>query len=159
MSAASKPRGSAPARRSPSTMRIARTTSTRTSSSPPTTERPGSRPRVICRTTTARSASSARIRATPRLLFAGTEFGAYVSFDRGEHWTLLESNLPTVRVDDIQIHPREHDLILGTHGRSLWVLDDITPLEQLAQARTSELTLFDMRPSISWRRFGPTNAQ
>ena len=102
------------------------------------------------------------VREDPRnasLLFAGTEFGAYVSFDRGEHWTLLKSNLPTVRVDDIQIHPREHDLILGTHGRSLWVLDDITPLEQLAQARTSELTLFDIRPSISWRRFGPTNAQ
>jgi hypothetical protein len=102
------------------------------------------------------------VREDPRnnsLLFAGTEFGAYVSFDRGEHWTLLASNLPTVRVDDIQIHPREHDLILGTHGRALWILDDITPLEQLAQARTSELTLFDLRPSISWRRFGPTNAQ
>jgi photosystem II stability/assembly factor-like uncharacterized protein len=102
------------------------------------------------------------IREDPRdtnLLFAGTEFGAYVSFDRGEHWTLLKSNLPTVRVDDIQIHPREHDLILGTHGRSLWVLDDITPLAQLPQARASEVTLFDIRPAISWRRFGPTNAQ
>src|SRR5205814_1231523 len=49
------------------------------------------------------------VREDPRntkLLFAGTEFGAYASFDRGEHWTLLKSNLPTVRVDDIQIHPR-----------------------------------------------------
>ena len=95
----------------------------------------------------------------PNLLFAGTEFGAYASFDRGEHWTLLRSNLPTVRIDDIQIHPRDHDLILGTHGRALWVLDDITPLEQLAEARKSELMLFDIRPVISWRRFGPTNAQ
>jgi len=93
------------------------------------------------------------------LLFAGSEFGAYVSFDRGEHWSLLASNLPTVRVDDIQIHPREHDLILATHGRSLWVLDDITPLEQLAPARSTELTVFDIRTATSWRVFGPTNAQ
>jgi hypothetical protein len=93
------------------------------------------------------------------LLFAGTEFGAYVSFDRGEHWSLLASNLPTVRVDDIQIHPRERDLILGTHGRSIWILDDLTPLEQLAPARSTELTLFDIRPATSWRMFGPTNAQ
>jgi len=102
------------------------------------------------------------VREDPRntkLLFAGTEFGAYASFDRGEHWTLLKSNLPTVRVDDIQIHPRERDLILGTHGRSLWVLDDITALEQLADARESDLVLFDIRPATSWRRFGPTNAQ
>jgi photosystem II stability/assembly factor-like uncharacterized protein len=110
-----------------------------------------------------RNNGSARvIREDPRngdLLFTGTEYGAYVSFDRGGHWALLKANLPAVRVDDIQIHPREHDLILATHGRSLWVLDDITPLEQLEQARTSELTLFDLRPAISWRRFGPTNAQ
>jgi photosystem II stability/assembly factor-like uncharacterized protein len=102
------------------------------------------------------------LREDPRnasLLFAGTELGAYVSFDRGEHWALLKSNLPTVRVDDIQINPREHDLILATHGRSLWVLDDITPLEQLTQARASDATLFDIRPATSWRQFGPTNAQ
>src|SRR5262245_45327245 len=93
------------------------------------------------------------------LLFAGTEFGAYVSYDRGEHWLLLGANLPTVRVDDIQIHPRERDLILATHGRSVWVLDDLTPLEQLTPARSTELTLFDIRPAVSWRMFGPTNAQ
>jgi photosystem II stability/assembly factor-like uncharacterized protein len=102
------------------------------------------------------------LREDPRnanLLFVGTEFGAYLSFDHGDHWSLFQSNLPTVRIDDIQVHPREHDLILATHGRSLWVLDDITPLEHLAEARTSEFTLFDIRPAISWRRFGPTNAQ
>jgi photosystem II stability/assembly factor-like uncharacterized protein len=94
------------------------------------------------------------------LLFAGTEYGAYMSLDRGEHWRLFKANLPTVRIDDIQIHPREHDLILATHGRSLWVLDDITPLEQLEAARrTDDVTLFDIRSAISWRRFGPTNAQ
>jgi photosystem II stability/assembly factor-like uncharacterized protein len=95
----------------------------------------------------------------PNLLFAGTEFGAYVSYDRGEHWSLLGGNLPTVRIDDIQVHPREHDLILATHGRSIWVLDDLTPLEQLTPARSTDLTVFDIRPAVSWRIFGPTNAQ
>src|SRR2546425_7926539 len=52
----------------------------------------------------------------PSLLFAGTEYGAYISFDRGANWTALKMNLPTVPVDDIVIHPRENDLILGTHG-------------------------------------------
>ncbi len=94
-----------------------------------------------------------------RVLFAGTEFGAYGSFDRGATWARFASNLPTVRVDDIQIHPRDRDLILATHGRSLWVLDDITPLEQLTEAQHSDATLFDVRPAVSWRRFGPTNAQ
>jgi photosystem II stability/assembly factor-like uncharacterized protein len=82
----------------------------------------------------------------PRLLFAGTERGAYVSFDAGARWTLLESNLPMVPVDDILIHPRDNDLILGTHGRSLIVLDDIAPLEQLCRAGfDSPLILFDVR--------------
>jgi hypothetical protein len=87
------------------------------------------------------------------LLFIGTEFGAYFSLDRGKQWKLLESNFPKVRVDDIQIQPREHDLILATHGRGLWILDDITPLEQMAQAASRpELTFFDIRPAISWRQ-------
>ncbi len=91
----------------------------------------------------------------PNLLFVGTEYGAHVSFDRGANWTALKMNLPTVPVDDIAIHPRENDLIVGTHGRSIWVLDDITPLEQLdAKALGSELYLFDMRPAVAWRMYG-----
>lgn len=87
------------------------------------------------------------------LLFLGTEFGAYLSFDRGKNWDLLASNFPKVRVDDIKIHPRDHDLIIATHGRSLWVLDNITPLEEITQSARSEMTLFDLRPAISWRQF------
>jgi hypothetical protein len=87
----------------------------------------------------------------PNLLFAGTEYGAYVSFSQGRQWLPLELNLPTVPVDDIAIHPRENDLILGTHGRSIWILDDITPLEQISgQVLTSDLHLFDLRPAITW---------
>jgi photosystem II stability/assembly factor-like uncharacterized protein len=95
------------------------------------------------------------IREHPRresLLFVGTEFGAWVSFDRGKEWHRLAGKLPTVPVDDIAIHPRENDLILGTHGRSIWVLDDMTPLEKLADSvLDSELHLFDVRPATSYR--------
>ncbi len=89
----------------------------------------------------------------PSLLFAGTEFGAYLSQDRGVHWSLLSGKLPTVRIDDIKIHPRDHDLILATHGRSLWVLDDLTPLESPEKsASAAGVTLFDSRPAISFRQ-------
>ncbi|MBI1760053.1 MAG: hypothetical protein HYR56_01325, partial [Acidobacteria bacterium] len=95
------------------------------------------------------------IREHPRnadLLFAGTEFGLWVSLNRGAAWFQFKSNLPTVPVDDIAIHPRENDLILGTHGRSIWILDDLTPLEQMSEAvATSNAQLFDIRPAIAWR--------
>jgi photosystem II stability/assembly factor-like uncharacterized protein len=99
------------------------------------------------------------IREHPRdanLLFAGTENGAYVSFDRGASWTSLKAaNLPTVPVDDIAIHPRDNDLVLGTHGRSIWVLDDISPLEHLdGKTLGSNLHLFAIRPTIEWRMYG-----
>ena len=74
------------------------------------------------------------IREHPRnrdLLFAGGEFGLYVSFDRGDHWQEFKNNLPRVPVDDIQVQPRENDLILATHGRSVWILDSISALEQM----------------------------
>ncbi|HVG21879.1 MAG TPA: hypothetical protein VNI02_22780 [Blastocatellia bacterium] len=89
------------------------------------------------------------------LLFLGTEFGAFVSVDRGAHWTRLKGNLPTVRVDDIQIHPRDNDLVLGTHGRSVWVLDDITPLEKMSEAvMGSDMAVFDVEPSTLFRLYG-----
>jgi len=91
----------------------------------------------------------------PNLLFLGTEYGGFVSFDRGANWISLKTNLPTVPVDDIAIHPRENDLIAGTHGRSIWVLDDITPLEQLdSKVLNSDLHLFDIRPTVAWRIYG-----
>ncbi|HVA62270.1 MAG TPA: hypothetical protein VNF74_00995, partial [Terriglobales bacterium] len=68
----------------------------------------------------------------PSLLFAGTEMGAYVSFDRGDHWQPLQLNLPHTVVSDMQIHG--DDLVISTYGRAFWVLDDINPLRQQAQA-------------------------
>lgn len=66
------------------------------------------------------------------LLFAGTDVGAYVSLDRGQSWQRFMAGLPTVPVHDLQIHPRDHELIAGTHGRSIWIVD-IAPLEQLTR--------------------------
>lgn len=87
----------------------------------------------------------------PDLLFVGTEFGLFASLDRGEHWMHVKDGLPTVAVDDIQIHPRDHDLIIATHGRSLYVMDDISPLEQLTPGKlASEAVLFDPRPATEF---------
>jgi len=83
----------------------------------------------------------------PDLLFAGTEFALWFSLDRGTSWNRFRNGLPTVAFDDIQIHPREHDLMVGTHGRSIYILDDILALEQLTPAvRDSAAWLFTVRP-------------
>jgi hypothetical protein len=87
----------------------------------------------------------------PNLLFAGTEFGLFVSFDRGGKWEKMRNGLPTVPVFDIAIHPRDHDLILGTHGRSILIMDDITALEQMSDSVLSaDWHLFDMRAGTSF---------
>src|SRR5262249_12087580 len=90
--------------------------------------------------------------ANPNLLFAGTEFGLFVSFDRGASWTKMKNGLPTVPIFDLQIHPREHDLILATHGRSFWIMDNISALEQINdQTLSADLKLFGSRPAVEYR--------
>ncbi len=69
--------------------------------------------------------------AVPHLLFAGTELGLFLSIDRGENWVRFTGNFPKVPVRDLAIHPRDHDLVIGTHGRGIYILDDITPLRHL----------------------------
>lgn len=66
------------------------------------------------------------------LLFLGAEDGLYLSIDKGQHWTKWTS-FPSVPVRDLVVHPREHDLVIGTFGRAAWILDDIRPLRELAQ--------------------------
>ena len=69
----------------------------------------------------------------PNLLFLGTDDGLYLSLDAGENWEKFKSEIfPTVPVRDLVIHPREHDLVIGTFGRAAWVLDDIRPLRSIA---------------------------
>jgi sortilin (neurotensin receptor 3) len=85
------------------------------------------------------------------LLYVGTEFGLFISLDGGKEWKKFMNNYPTVRTDDILVHPRDNDLIIGSHGRSIWILDDITPLQQLTPAvLSSDATLFDIRPAIAY---------
>ena len=89
------------------------------------------------------------------LLYAGTERGLFISFDRGANWSRMQLNLPSgIPVDDILIHPKYNDMILGTHARSIWILDDITPIQEIAQAMDSDVKLFDIRPATSFRTQG-----
>lgn len=82
------------------------------------------------------------------VLYAGTEFGLYVTFDGGKHWIHAGGALPRVRVDDIAIHPTEKDLLLGTHGRSIIVLDDISLFDKGAPTvAAGDAVLYPIRPS------------
>jgi photosystem II stability/assembly factor-like uncharacterized protein len=86
----------------------------------------------------------------PNLLFVGTEFGAFFSALQGMQWTQLKYNLPTVAVHDIVIHPREHDLVIGTHGRGIYIIDDITPLEKLGEANRAGTYLFPVKAATEY---------
>lgn len=87
----------------------------------------------------------------PDLLFIGTELTCFVSTNRGESWERFMNNMPTVAFHDLVIHPRDGDLIAGTHGRSLWILDDITPLQQLNnEIRAKDVHMFKNRVATSW---------
>jgi photosystem II stability/assembly factor-like uncharacterized protein len=89
----------------------------------------------------------------PGLLYAAGEFGVYVSFDAGAHWQSLQLNLPVVPIHDMVVHGT--DLVLATHGRSFWILDDLTPLHQLgAEVAQADRHLFDPRDPVRFRSFG-----
>ncbi|MBV9072364.1 MAG: hypothetical protein JOZ10_01935 [Acidobacteria bacterium] len=85
------------------------------------------------------------------LLYAATEIGVYVSFDDGNHWRSLQRNLPMSSMRDLAVTDR--DLVVATHGRAFWVLDDITPLREYQDSQSNEDThLF--KPSVAYRFFG-----
>ena len=87
--------------------------------------------------------------ARPGLLYAGTEFGIYVSFDDGGHWQSLQQNLPVTSVRDIDVHG--DDLVIATHGRGFWIMDDITALRQMSGVRPGAVTLFAPAVAIRMR--------
>jgi len=93
----------------------------------------------------------------PNLLFVGTEKSVYFSYDRGLSWAKLGSKLPTVAIHDLVIHPRDGDLIAGTHGRSIWILDDISALRNLNANNKNKL--FDTRESTQWIRINTGRKQ
>jgi photosystem II stability/assembly factor-like uncharacterized protein len=89
---------------------------------------------------------------SPSLLFLGTEFGLWVSIDGGQRWAEYKGgNFPSVAVRDIAVHPRESDLILATHGRGIWIVDDISPLRALTpELMQKDAVLLTSRPAIQY---------
>ena len=88
----------------------------------------------------------------PNLMFLGTDDGLYISIDAGGKWTKWTEGFPTTSVKDLVIHPREHDLVIGTFGRAAWVLDDIRPLREIAKNKSvmvSNIKLFN--PPIAYQ--------
>ncbi|RMG23028.1 MAG: hypothetical protein D6730_15290 [Bacteroidetes bacterium] len=89
----------------------------------------------------------------PELLYAGMEHGIFASWDKGKSWTKLNNNLPPVSVRDLRVQPRERDLVVATHGRGIWIMDDIRPLEELQAARKEEAHLFEVRRATRWHLY------
>ncbi len=91
----------------------------------------------------------------PDLLFLGTEFGLWTSFDGGKSWMPWKHGVPTVGVRDMVIHPRDSDLVIGTHGRAVYILDDIRPLRQVTpQLMNEKLHLFAVADATERRELG-----
>src|SRR6185436_11818044 len=89
------------------------------------------------------------------LLYAGTEKGVYVSFDDGDHWQPLQNGLPVTSVRDIDVHG--NDVVIATHGRAFWILDDVSPLRQIdPEVETTAVWLFAPAPAVRQRPAGFT---
>ena len=90
------------------------------------------------------------------LLYAGTELGVYISFDGGIKWSKFQQNLPIVPINDLMVH--QNDLIVATQGRAFWVLDDITPLHELADAANTDFYVYETRAAIRDNAFRTNSA-
>lgn len=89
-------------------------------------------------------------RKNPNLLFIGTDKAVYISIDGGKNWSKMKNNMPTIPVHDLVIHPRENDLVIGTHGRGFFITD-ISPLQQLTpEVLSKDSHLFEIKPKVQW---------
>jgi photosystem II stability/assembly factor-like uncharacterized protein len=96
-------------------------------------------------------------RKNPDLLYLGTETGLWVSWNRGGQWTRLKANLPTIPVYEIKTHPRDNDMILATHARGVWILDDLGIIQQWAKSEAAAAAYaFEPDPVMA---FNPANDQ
>ncbi|MDD2813383.1 MAG: hypothetical protein PHF53_08235, partial [Bacteroidales bacterium] len=95
---------------------------------------------------------------TPDLLFIGTTKQVHASFDGGRNWQSLRGNMPYVACEDLKIHPRENDLIVATHGRSLWIAD-ISWVEQLTSGLGNQQAyLFQPKNRVQWKRLAENHS-
>lgn len=86
------------------------------------------------------------------LLYLGTETGLWVSHNRGGQWTRVSANLPTTPIYEVKIHPRDNDLILATHARGVWILDDAGIIQQWAKAEAAGTFAFDAEPATAFNQ-------
>jgi photosystem II stability/assembly factor-like uncharacterized protein len=88
-------------------------------------------------------------RRHPDILYLGTETGLWVSLNRGGQWTRIKANLPTMPIYEIKQHPRDNDLILASHARGIWILDDVTPIQEWAKSEDADAFLFSPEPATT----------
>ncbi len=88
------------------------------------------------------------------VLYVGAETGLFISIDRAKSWSRVKANLPTVRIDEITLHPRDNAMILATHGRAIWIIDHLEPIQEYAkaQATAADAALFTPPPYATFRR-------
>jgi photosystem II stability/assembly factor-like uncharacterized protein len=86
-------------------------------------------------------------RKDPNILYLGTETGLWVSWNKGGQWTRIKANLPTMPIYEIKQHPRDNDLILASHARGIWILDDPTPIQEWAKSENADAFLFAGEPA------------
>jgi photosystem II stability/assembly factor-like uncharacterized protein len=89
----------------------------------------------------------------PDVLYIGTESGLFLSLDRGKSWRRLKANFPNVRVDEITIHPRDNAMLIATHGRAIWILDHLEPIQEYTatQAASGDARLFSAPMALEWK--------
>ena len=87
------------------------------------------------------------------VLYIGTETGIFLSLDRGKSWQRLKANFPNVRVDEITLQPRDNAMLVATHGRALWILDHLEPIQEYAaaQAASADVKLFTVPSALEWK--------
>ena len=95
----------------------------------------------------------------PDVLYIGTETGIFLTLDRGKSWRRLKANLPTVRVDEITLHPRDNAMLVATHGRALWILDHLEPIQEYAAAQAADARLFSIPTALEWKSKEDRNAE
>jgi photosystem II stability/assembly factor-like uncharacterized protein len=95
----------------------------------------------------------------PDVLYIGTETGIFLSLDRGRNWRRLKANLPTVRVDEITLHPRDNAMLVATHGRALWILDHLEPIQEYTASQATDARLFTIPTAMEWKAKDDRNAE